>query len=479
MPNPVYQNPETVCAAIRLITRRGEGLVKLLGHTYPLLFPVKTTHSRWDYHLSQLLKSSDNHAHTHTHTTMTSMTLLPREGRMELIGNQSFAGCGVLYDLRLCDLKNEKFVFVEDAVAHNAWFFNLGKRAKDIRINVNLEDLQDGKQIYNEIRAGINAQAAVAIVLQPPVNRAESHDDYYLNRFFAIQVKVNLANKIDRHLPIILLDADSVPHEYTFKQQELDLKNYLKTHHGDEAVSHLSRLNTSLGACARVEFEIPGESITAAQPNDDLIMHKIKLIGEKIRLLHLLHFVNNQDPQLEILTDLYEENNIALAEMNAELGDFKPHLGNPLATCLRHQENVVEQMRKLDRNATSKKVDKKFLHRNKKEILGGLSVCVMVAAVAALSVLTYYGTGFLGVIGILIAVCVGGAVFGVAALEVTYLFNNNKPMLRTALSAPLKTLKKAKVAPVILTPQNFFDRFAKHKSHGSSHHQDHHGMKPR
>jgi hypothetical protein len=480
MPNPVHQNPETVCAAIRLITRHGEGLVKVLGHTYPLLVPVKATRSRWDFHLSQLLKSSDNL--NHAHTTMTAMTLLPRAGRMELIGNHSFAGCGVLYDLRLCDLKNEEFVFVEDAVAHHAWFFNLSKRTKDIRINVNLEDLQDEKHIFNEIRAGINAKAAAAIVLQPPVSRPENHDDYYINRFFAISVKVNLANKIDRHLPIIILNAETGPSEYTFKQQELDLKNYLKTHHDDEAVNNLNRLNTSLGTYARVEFEIPGAvSITTTQTNDELILQKIKLVGEKIRLLHLLHFINNQDPQVEVLNDLYEENKIALAEIDVELNDYKPRLGNPLATCLRHQENVVEQMLTIDRTASVKKVEKTFLQRNKKEIIGAISVSVMVAAVAALSVLTYYGAGMLGLVGVLVAACVGGTVFGIAALEVTRLFNHNKPMIKSALESPLKSLKnrtKVKAPPEILTPQNFLNRLSKNKGHNGKHHHGH-GMRPR
>jgi hypothetical protein len=478
MPNQLEQNPESVCAAVRLITRRGEGLVKSLGHVYPLLMPVKSTRAHWDFHLSQLLSSDDDSL---AHTTMTSMTLLPRVGRMELIGNQSCAGCGVLYDLRLCDLKTEKYVILEDAVAHKAWFFNLSKRAKDLRINVNLEDLQDEKQIYNEVRAGINAKAAAAIVLQPPANRAESHDDYYVNRFFAIFVKVNLANKIDRHLPIIILDSEKEPVEYTFKQQELDLKNYLKIHPSDEAISNLNRLNTSLGAYSPVEFEIPGAaSIQSAQQTDDFILNKIRLVGDKIRLLHLQYFVTAHDPQLEILNDLYEENALALSEIDSLLGDFKPRLGNPLVTFLKHQENVAEQMLRLDSGAPVKTLEKNFLQRNKKEILGAISVLIMVASVAALSVLTYGGASALGIVGVLVAACVGGTVFGIAALEITRLFNQNKPMIKSALESPLKSLKDrskrvkpGKLKPEILTPQNFFNRLSKDKDHDVKHH---HGM---
>jgi hypothetical protein len=395
-----------------------------------------------------------------------------------------------LYDLRLCDLKNEKFVYVEDAVAHNAWFFNLSNRTHDLRININLEDLQDDKEIYNEIRAGVNAKAAVAIILQPPVSREENHEDYYLNRLFAIQVKVNLANKIDRHLPIIILDAEKGPSEYTFSQQELDLKNYLKIHHNDETINNLNRLNTSLEAYAPVEFEFPGAaSITAAQANDDLILKKIKLVGEKIRLLHLLYFVNRHDPQLETLNDLLEENKIALAEADESLKGFTPLMGNPLVTCLLHQENVVAQMLKISQKSSPKLVERNFLQRYKKEILGALSIVVMVAAVATLSILTFGGADTLGILGVILAACAGGTAFGISALEITRLFNNNKPLIKSALEAPLKNLKEhpllnkshqtrdAHAKPEVLTPQNFFNLLTKTKN--LDHKNNHHGMKPR
>jgi hypothetical protein len=360
--------------ALRLITRRGEGLVKMLDNNFSLDNPAnqamfESLNNRWNFLFNQivdpvhirpdrrvipqatfgwdpLLKKpvdpstlQDVKGAQHEHTCMTSTSLLPRDGKMALFGTDYSAGVGLLFDIRLCDLKGERFVFERDAFTDNDWWLNPTARKfqndfpsqsiNDLRINTGLEENTSELREYNEIQAGVNAKALSAITLQPPTQGRvplPGEQQYYHDRFNAIYRKLYVASIVNRHLPIIILDAHNGPYEYTVAAQQADLTEFLATNPSNSLCKLLLAQNTALDQAIPVEHEekvasqISPGSLEITQKTHAILLDKIMAVGDEAQVLNKIIAIQDQvsnennpnnvddlNEKLQILSQIYHQ----------------------------------------------------------------------------------------------------------------------------------------------------------------------------
>jgi uncharacterized membrane protein len=475
-------NTESKSAALRLITIRGEGLTKILAAT-PRAADIndesifKKSDAKWDFHFRQILNPTEERPKRRTFpdpvyafdpleqkettpqqlldeqselgqisTTMTSTSLLPRDSKMTLFGTRETAGCGVLYDLRLCDLKNEKFVFDEDALTDNDWFFNPDSGGKltfrsqtinDLRTNTQLEDISERLREYNEILAGLNAKAMSAILLQPPTEGIESKEQHFISRFYAISRTLYVADHINRHLPITILDANQGAYEYTFEQQQAELQQYIKEYPDNKNFQYLFDKNKALNDYAPVENEsnelpqITSTNLDIITRRRQLITEKMVLVDEKIQLLSDILALENQfanidnesDPALQALNtkknslvELYLTNIEALAFIDGKLDDPERKLTDSPRSqhFLQFQEDLAADKHRRSPELVIREPepqavipDTTFWQRNKSKIIGAIIGLLIAAVVITVSVFTFGIVPLVGALGVIGLACAG------------------------------------------------------------------------
>lgn len=395
--------------ALRLIMRRGEGLVKLLGSPFELnQEPDKQAFERfnnaWDFLLKQILNPQEERLQRRyfpdpingfawdpllqqqvdpdtlkddknlDYTCMTSTTLIPRDGKVSLFGG---GGVGLLFDIRNCDLKGERFIFTQDACSDNDWWHNPGAKnyhqnypsqtINNLRVNAKLEEAVDRPREYNEVQAGVNTKSLSAIVLQPQelLRNVNAKEQYYREHFNAIYRKLYLASMLNRHLPIIILDANEGPSEYTFEQQQEDLRVYLEENPTNALCKWLHDQNASLMKVIPVEVEerlsprLNNKDIKAIKQIEALLLEKISLAGDKAKILHEIITVQRRITDAESddditfvhkrlvhLNGLYNKIEVKMTDIDTSLAthNYQPANHPHLVGFLQVQLDLINQL---------------------------------------------------------------------------------------------------------------------------------------
>jgi hypothetical protein len=479
------KKPETPedndCAALRLIKVRGEGLVKILTLVADTDHTSAELKERWDLFLRQLLDP----------TIMTLTTLFPRDGRMELFGSTESASCGVLFDLRLCSLIKEKFIFSEDALIDTEWFY----QAKSILGNFTINDLlsiNDDKgplRTYNEILSGLNAKGVAAIVMQPATQEEETKENYFASRFYAISRKIYLSNALKRHLPILILDGHEGPYEYSFEEQQQDLKKILKNKESSTKYEDLFSQNQQLNEFQPVERESSlassaRHSFQILNIHRELLLEKLMALGERIRIMHQLHSLQQVFPQLneydevktkeiellrtrkDFLVELFMQNDDDLALINQKLihSNLVISEDDELYNYIRYQEDVAEEMQNpdyfagvLDKDeedmlleSVPDKAEGTFWARSKNEFIGlvsGLVVSTLALGIAVLVVGIAPVVAAMSLLGIVATV----ATTAVVGFFVGYLatLNKHQPIISDISKSELEEPEKVLPSPQV------------------------------
>ncbi len=504
MPNA--EELEKQSAALRLITVRGEGLTKILGTT-PRVENIndesvfKRMDEKWDFQFRQLLNPTEERPKrrgipepTYAYdpleqkettpesllniqtelgqmsTTMTSTSLLPRDSKMTLFNSAFSASCGILYDLRLCDLKNERFVFERDAFTDNDWFFSPDSKMKDnfrsqtvnqLRTNTQLEDISESLREYNEILAGLNAKAISAILLQPPTEGQETEEQYFISRFYAISRKLYVAEHINRHLPIIILDANQGAYDYTFEQQQAELQEFIKKYPDNKYFQDLFDKNKALNEYAPVEHEsnaapqMSSSNLDNITKRRQLIKDKMLLVNEKIQLLSDLHNLGLEYEKVDdssstmqslntkknALVESYIKNNEGLTAIDLKLDEPEAKLADSPRTkhFLQFQEDQVAEKHRRSPELAVREPEPvvsnpSFWQRNKRKIIGAAVGLLIAAIVITVSVFTFGTAPMIAALGIAGVACAAGGMgvigFSIGAIA-DKIFNrtpNNKPL---------------------------------------------------
>lgn len=333
--------------ALRLVTRRCEGLVKMLS---PLLInfkeilknndnkllekDIQTVDQKWEFTLQQILDPQSNRPKRYAipdpiegfsfspklqmqvspdelevksleHTVMTSTTLLAIDGKMKLFGASHHPAIGLLFDIRMSDLVGENFVFNTDTLTFNDWWhnphatryhkdfkgFTVDGLIKDQKLNENVDHIRE----YGEILAGVSASGLVGIIFQPAVDVYQSNVkdmDYYEERLNLIYRKLYIATLIGRHLPIIIYDANKGVHQYTIDEQREDLLE-MTSRYPNHAI-----LKALLSNLDELCVKIPEETDRKAKP--DIKSADIALLEKKKNLKLQIYQMQNDINQLNV-----------------------------------------------------------------------------------------------------------------------------------------------------------------------------------
>jgi hypothetical protein len=340
--------------AIRLITNRGEGLVKMLNPIFmdfeqilknpaaPQLWKdqMKKVDEKWEFAFQQLLDPKTHRPErqaipkpingfsfspllqkqvnpdelvvkSQDHTVMTSTTLLPIDEKMSLFGAEHGHALGLLFDIRMCDLVGEHFVFDTDTYTINDWWHNptqtrYHNEFKGYTVNklIEVQKLHEkvhAIRVYNEILSGVSAAGMVAILFQPVVGVPRSSNEkdmnYYVERLNLIYRKMYIAELMGRHLPIIIYDAHKGVYQYTIEEQRMDLENILNSYPGHPGMRAMADNFKNL--CERIPEEtdyknrpnIQTDNIAVLQTKKNLRMEILKTqndINDAIKKLYRL-----------------------------------------------------------------------------------------------------------------------------------------------------------------------------------------------
>lgn len=347
-----YNSPKP--EALRLIMHRGEGLVKMLNPIFiefseilqhndmqKWKSDVATVDQKWEFTFEQLLNPRTHRPKRQVlpdplngfcfspllqaqvdpsllevqsldHTVMTSTTLLPKDGKMRLFGASHHHAIGLLFDIRLCDLVGEHFVFDTDTYTINDWWHNpnatryhnefKGRTVNQLIKDQSLHQKVDYIRDYNEILSGVNAAGVTAILFQPAVDvyHSDKKDmNYYDERLNLIYRKLYVASIIGRHLPIIIFDAHKGTYQYTLEEQLIDLQTINKLYPNNSILEAL--LNQFENLCK----VIPEESEIKKKPiiNTDDISKLEKKKNIRIEIFKLQNEINHLNQKLFILSN--------------------------------------------------------------------------------------------------------------------------------------------------------------------------------
>lgn len=161
-------------------------------------------------------------------TKKTSTTLIPADGKMHLFTPKHGDSVGLLFDLEQCHLKDEKYIFAENANTDSKFWLkdkNLDEReqAKRIPQAISLKDLQDQlandrlKGIipsWNELNIGLKKDAMVAVF-------ATSHERHA--RLKALHAKFQIKQKLGIDLPVLIITPKNGVQSYHAEWQQYDL----------------------------------------------------------------------------------------------------------------------------------------------------------------------------------------------------------------------------------------------------------------
>lgn len=169
------------------------------------------------------------------HTKKTSVSLAPKDGMMAFFGGREDA-VGIAFDLEKLDLKDEKYVFTDDAWTNLKWWWQSKQQERDKwgRRSITVQELRNTNRIsrlqskvpeHNEILAGVNKEALLAIIVSTK-NRATRINallrKLIVKRELGIDLPILIMGTLNKHGPGIN-ETPQIPEDYTVEQQLVDL----------------------------------------------------------------------------------------------------------------------------------------------------------------------------------------------------------------------------------------------------------------
>lgn len=153
-------------------------------------------------------------------------TLLPTDGQTKLFSPENAPMVGLLFNASLCDLKDERYIFSENAYTNQKWWLRNTKIDIDKQRTykgMSFSDLQKhlvdqrSKDIvpnHNEVLAGVSQDALIGVF---------ATCDDAKTRLIALSKRDRLEKELGIHLPIFVITTHQPVREYTKEEQKLDL----------------------------------------------------------------------------------------------------------------------------------------------------------------------------------------------------------------------------------------------------------------
>lgn len=169
------------------------------------------------------------------YTKKTSVSLAPKDGMMAYFGGRDDA-VGIAFDLEKLDLKDEKYVFTDDAWTNLKWWWQSKQQERAMwgRRSITIQELRNTNRIsrlqskvpeHNEILAGVSKEALLAIIVSTK-NRATRINallrKLIIKRELGIDLPILIMGTLNKHGPGIN-EEPQIPKEYSVEQQIVDL----------------------------------------------------------------------------------------------------------------------------------------------------------------------------------------------------------------------------------------------------------------
>lgn len=161
-------------------------------------------------------------------TKKTSVTLIPRSGKITLFNSRAENQLGLMFNLKHCHLKDEKYIWPSNASSNRRdWLGGDVSRLLGGAVNrsVGLEGLKDILRktendthgpLHNELLIGLSKEALTAIVVTQPNNLA--------TRLNALRFQAYVQLKLHKRLPIVFITPSNSPRIYDIKAQLADIE---------------------------------------------------------------------------------------------------------------------------------------------------------------------------------------------------------------------------------------------------------------
>jgi hypothetical protein len=159
------------------------------------------------------------------YTKKINVSLLPYDGKMYLYDPSDSDTVGVLYDLKACDLKDEKYIFPHDAATNSKFWLKMRnlseskhKVSRSISLQALIEQLTNDRKNsiipqYNDIMAGISQQAVMGVF---------ATKNTLFHRLNALVKKWMLIHHLKCDVPVFIITPQAGVQVYDLVQQKTD-----------------------------------------------------------------------------------------------------------------------------------------------------------------------------------------------------------------------------------------------------------------
>lgn len=368
--DPKEEKPtERRSEAYRAIVWRTEGMAKMIRSNFFLDKDKRPDSDKWDFLMNQILNPSKNRpkreaekegnikvamnpltglpadpshmredydtTKNHDWTVLTSVTILPKDGNIELFGGH---GIGILMDVRFCNLNDQKFIFNKEAMTFNDWWLRddvrsqqlqqqyQGKTIDQVRKEERLAEPSSATRAYSEQLISLNARSITGIILHPNPLSKPRNQAYYEERFAAIDRKNYTSYLLGQVLPIIILGPKVGVEEYSIEEQNNDITAYLAEHPDSPKKEVLEKMLAFNKKYSKVEEVITGLG-DVAKPAADIsrITELQPLIEKKLELLNQRNDCYGRIRAMAYENDLYkvsdEDSRQSLRELSERIVD--------------------------------------------------------------------------------------------------------------------------------------------------------------
>ncbi len=201
------------------------------------------------------------------------VSLLPRDGKMELFKpfNSEDNTC-ILFDLSLCNLKNEKYIFSHDMKTNSKWWLKLRNIHEDkhhLNKSMSLQELRNEldrapAKEYNELLIGLSKKAVLAVAAMK---------NTLFDRLNALRIAHVINEKLGVKLPVLVMSRNLGIIEYDITQQHFDRHAALQLIHDTRTLKLLQRLTI-----------VPVPKDLAS---DDILI-RLRVLKDPQELMHLI-----------------------------------------------------------------------------------------------------------------------------------------------------------------------------------------------
>lgn len=162
------------------------------------------------------------------YTKKTALSLLPSDGVSKLFTPKHGFPLGFVFDLRQCNLKDEKYIFAANAETDKKWWLKQsgmdeatppGTRALTLTtLRERLTAARARHQVpeWNEVLAGLSKRALKGLLI---VNNTLE------NRLLALDAKLKIMDRLKINVPLLIMTPATGTSVYTAEQQADDLRS--------------------------------------------------------------------------------------------------------------------------------------------------------------------------------------------------------------------------------------------------------------